>query len=94
MMGYLVMDAAEVQVLQGEPKRFGSSEHGERHFCPDCGSALFFSHHGRAGTTIVTAGSLDDFASFVPDVHIWTENSAIWFDLPAEVPRFPRSPRR
>lgn len=94
MMGYLVMEAGGVEVLRGVPQRFASSEDGERQFCGTCGSGLFFVHRSRPGTLIVTAGSLDDFGSFEPDVHIWTGHAAVWLQLPVEVPRFPWAPGR
>ena len=30
--------------VEGETKAYASSEHGQRHFCPECGTGLFYTN--------------------------------------------------
>ena len=84
MMAWAVVAEADFELLQGEPHWFGSSEVGRRAFCPDCGSALFFRREGRPAIRVVSAGSLDDFGDYAPEVHIWKERAVSWICLPEE----------
>src|ERR1700746_212209 len=44
-MGGWTMDRLDsVKVTKGAPKIYESSEHGRRHFCPNCGSGLFYTN--------------------------------------------------
>ena len=42
MVGWTMYKAPDVTVTAGTPKVYWSSEHGRRHFCPDCGTGLFY----------------------------------------------------
>jgi hypothetical protein len=53
MVGWTMYRLDAVKVLQGTPKVYSSSEHGRRHFCPDCGTGLFYTN------TVVLPGIID-----------------------------------
>ena len=40
-VAWAIFKLDEVQLTQGLPKVWASSEHGRRHFCADCGTGLF-----------------------------------------------------
>ena len=44
MVGWTMYKLDAVKVRKGTPKVYASSEHGRRHFCPDCGTGLFFTN--------------------------------------------------
>ena len=43
MVGWTMYAEDAVKVTKGEPKVYASSEHGRRHFCPNCGTGLFYA---------------------------------------------------
>jgi hypothetical protein len=44
MVGWTMYPQGAVKVTRGTPKVYVSSEHGRRHFCPDCGTGLFYTN--------------------------------------------------
>ena len=44
MVGWTMYPQGAVKVTRGTPKVYVSSKHGRRHFCPDCGTGLFYSN--------------------------------------------------
>lgn len=70
---WVVVPRAALTITQGETRRFrgdqakypGCEAHGERAFCPTCGSHLFW--YGDRGDTVdLVAGTLDDPSVFQP----------------------------
>lgn len=55
--------------------------------CPRCQIAVF-SEYGRPGVWFVRAGTLDEPAGIIPDVHIYTRSKVGWLTLPQETPSF------
>ena len=52
-------------------------------FCGTCSTALWSRYHAPPGDTLfVRAGTLDDPASVMPDVHIFTRSKLPWLELP------------
>lgn len=43
-VAWAIFKLDEVQLTQGLPKVWASSEHGRRHFCADCGTGLFYTN--------------------------------------------------
>ncbi len=87
----LLIEADRVELLEGKPEPVavprddGSSQEIWR--CPSCRVALF-SHYGRPDVDFVRAGTLDDPAAAVPDVHIYTRSRLPWVRLPDDVPAY------
>ena len=44
LVAWALYAAGDVKVIKGTPKVHASSEHGRRHFCPDCGTGLFYTN--------------------------------------------------
>lgn len=65
---------------RGEPRRYRSSAHAQRRFCPECGAQLLFSDD-RADNVDVTVATLDHPEALVPARHIWYQNRVPWLRL-------------
>ena len=44
MVGWTMYPQGAVKVTRGTLKVYESSQHGRRHFCPDCGTGLFYTN--------------------------------------------------
>jgi len=80
-MALFFVPIAGVKVTKGQPKKYQSSETAKRHFCPDCGSPVFFERLTRPDRLGVFIGALDDSSQFSPDYHIWTARQCPWLHL-------------
>lgn len=79
--------------MQGEPKVYRSSENGERHFCGDCGTGLFYFNEAfLPGIVDIQSATFDNPEDFAPQAHIQTADSLAWEDGLAALPRFERFP--
>ncbi len=74
------------RLLQGEPRRYRSSAHGERDFCDTCGTPLTFRHDSYPEEIDITLGSLDRPELFPAERHIWTESRLEWLEVDRELP--------
>jgi hypothetical protein len=86
---YVQLPEQGFRYLAGEPAVYRSSEHGERRFCPVCGSQIEFRDRRDAGFVSLNSGTLDDPAAVAPDRHIWTASELPWFSDAPKLPRFP-----
>jgi hypothetical protein len=85
--------AGDVEVTRGAPKVYRSSEHGRRHFCPDCGTGLFYTNDSTLpGVIDVQSGTLDDPNALPAQVHIQTAERLTWMGAVHELPAFERYP--
>ena len=79
--------------IEGETREYASSEHGRRHFCPNCGTSLFYtSDVVFPGQIDVQIATLDDPASIEPDAQIQLAERIAWVDRLADMARFDRYP--
>ncbi len=74
---------ARLTWTRGEPKRFASSNHVMRGFCPDCGTPL--TYEAPDGVAIATSAS-DDPSSLKPIIQFGTEAKIAWCDELAALP--------
>jgi len=87
----LLIEADRVEVLAGAPEPVdvprddGSTQRIFR--CPTCRVAVH-SHYGYPRVSFVRGGTLDEPASVVPDVHIYTRSKLPWIALPDSAPAF------
>ncbi|KAK9865691.1 hypothetical protein WJX84_005799 [Apatococcus fuscideae] len=62
---------------KGQPKRYASSDKGDRLFCGDCGTPVGFDTKGPViGVTVPT---LDNPECFAPQQHIFVSSRQPWF---------------
>jgi hypothetical protein len=87
------MDA--VKVTTGTPKVYASSEHGRRHFCPDCGTGTFYTNADvLPGIIDIQSATYDDPDAVPARVHIQIADRISWMKLAHELPAFERFPPR
>ena len=61
----------------------------KRKFCGNCGSSLIFVPPNDKGELIeFSLGTLDSKIEQIPDVHIYTDNSASWYRITDELPQY------
>lgn len=72
------------------PTAFKSSEHGERSFCPICGTPLIYKDSRAPDYIGVTLGSLDQPNDYPPQDHSWTSNQLQCLHLNDDLPRYPQ----
>lgn len=81
---------ASFEVLEGNPKRYRSSDQGWRVFCGDCGSPVWYQPADPGGHIAVNTGTLDhpNDASVRPRFHMFDVERLPWFDANPTLPRF------
>jgi hypothetical protein len=79
--------------INGETKEYASSEHGRRHFCAQCGTALFYTNDAIfPGQIDVQTATLDDPDTIAPDAQIQTAERIGWMERLDQLPTFDRFP--
>jgi hypothetical protein len=79
--------------VDGETKEYASSEHGRRHFCPNCGTGLFYtSEVVFPGQIDVQLATLDDPDEIEPNAQIQRAERIRWMDRLDEMAKFDRYP--
>ena len=79
--------------IAGEPKIHASSEDGRRHFCPECGSGLFYTNAAVfPGMIDIQTATLDDPDTFPLQVQIQTAERIGWMENVHRLPQFARYP--
>jgi hypothetical protein len=82
-----------VKVTRGAPKIYHSSEHGQRHFCPDCGTGLFYINEQMLpGIIDIQSATYDDPETVPARVHIQVTERIKWMERAHELPEFDRFP--
>ena len=81
------------RVTQGEAKVYASSEHGRRHFCPACGTGLFYTNDQIfPGQTDVQSATLDTPEALPPTARIQVAERIAWVEDADALPAFQRYP--
>ncbi len=79
--------------VEGQTKEYASSENGRRHFCPGCGTALFYTNDVIfPGLIDVQIATLDDPDAIRPDAQIQVAERIGWMERAHELPQFERYP--
>ncbi|MGV1683226.1 GFA family protein [Sphingopyxis sp. NJF-3] len=64
------------------------------HFCPECGSSLWWEPARLPHLTGVAAGAFADPGFPMPEQAVWCEDRHPWLELPAEVVAHARNPTK
>jgi hypothetical protein len=56
------------------------------HFCPTCGSTVYWENEGFPGVVAVAIGSLADPNFPAPTIAVWEESRHHWISLPPDTP--------
>ena len=79
--------------VEGETREYASSENGRRHFCPNCGTGLFYTSEAVfPGQIDVQIATLDDPDSIVPQAQVQVAERIRWVKHIGEMPEFERYP--
>lgn len=93
MVPWIAFAKDALTVDSGSPKVYRSSENGERHFCPDCGTGLFyFNEQILPGIVDIQSVTLDDAAERAPQAHIQMADALPWEGSLESLPQFDRYP--
>jgi hypothetical protein len=92
MVGWTMFRSDQVSAT-GETRAYASSEHGRRHFCPACGTGLFYTNEALLpGITDVQSATLDDPDAIPAGAHIQTADRIGWMKDAHQLPQFERFP--
>lgn len=93
MVPWIAFAPEELTVTQGETKVYKSSAHGERHFCGNCGTGLFYySETMLPGIVDIQSVTFDNPGDVAPQAHIQMADSLPWEDSLDALPKFDRYP--
>jgi hypothetical protein len=94
LMAWALFGAKDVKVIKGAPRVRASSEHGRRHFCPECGTGLFYTNDQIFTDQIdVQSATLDDpDAIGAPVAQVQVAERIGWMTNAHRSPEFPRYP--
>lgn len=93
MVGWTMYPATALKVTKGAPKIYKSSEHGRRHFCPDCGTGLFYYNEQMLpGIVDIQSATYDNPEAVAPQAQIQVAERIGWMTTAHELPAFDRYP--
>lgn len=88
-VAWFTVPSTSFQFIAGTPRRFRSSRHAVRTFCPACGTALTFQSERSPNEIDITTCSLQDPEAVAPKDQTWTASRVSWsatlHALPAHV---------
>jgi hypothetical protein len=90
-VAWFSIPASGFSVVSGELARFASSEHGERTFCPRCGTPITFRSSDFPDQIDITTCSLEDPEKVPPKDHTYVRSQLEWIKLADGLPRFPQA---
>ena len=91
-VSWALVDKAGMTV-EGETREYASSENGRRHFCPKCGTSLFYTNEAAfPGKIDVQTGTLDRPDAMPPQVQVQAAERVGWVNRLNEIPAFERYP--
>lgn len=95
MVGWTAYPEGALKVLQGAPKVYESSQQGRRHFCPNCGTGLFYYNGNMLpGMVDVQTATLDDPNLMPPQLQVQVAERLDWMTAINALPHFDRYPPR
>jgi len=93
MVAWAAFAGAQFAVLRGVPSSYNGSGASYRHFCPTCGSGMWFvNEEVLPGLVDIQVATLDDPDFFPPSVHIQTAERLGWMKDTESLPAFERFP--
>ena len=93
MVGWTMYGKSEVKVTKGTPKIYKSSPDGRRHFCPDCGTGLFYINDVMLpGIVDIQSATYDNPNAVPAQAHIQVADRIGWMERAHELPKFERFP--
>jgi hypothetical protein len=95
MVGWTMYRRDAVKVTGGALTIYESSQHGRRHFCPVCGTGLFYTNAEiLPGIIDIQSATYDDPDAVPARAHIQVAERIGWMEHVHELPAFERYPPR
>jgi hypothetical protein len=95
LVGWAMFASQAVTTLSGLPKVYHSSEFGRRHFCPNCGTGLFYTNDQLLpGIIDIQSATLDHPDALPAPVHTQIAERIGWMERAHELTMFERYPPR
>ena len=95
MVGWTMYRLDAVKATRGTPKVYESSKQGRRHFCPDCGTGLFYTNAEMIpGIINIQSATYDDPDAVPARIHVQVAERIGWMERAHELPAFERYSRR
>ena len=91
VVAWFSVKLAGFRVVKGETRTFVSSEHGERRFCPGCGSQLFFDDYRYPDEIDIATASLDAPEKVPPEFHLYDKSRIAWVKFGDGLRHFPET---
>jgi hypothetical protein len=93
MVAWAIVVEDQLRLLKGAPVIYASSEHGRRHFCPACGTGLFYTNAQIfERLTDVQVAAMDDPDLFAPTDQVQVADRIGWMATAHELPAHERYP--
>lgn len=93
VVGWAAYPERSLRIVRGLPKIYRSSENGRRHFCPECGTGLFYANAVSLPDIMdVQIATLDDADSLAPQIQVQTAERLDWMESVSGLPAFERYP--
>lgn len=93
MVSWAAFKAQNFAVTQGEATAFNSSGASWRHFCPRCGSGLWFiNEEALPGLVDIQSATLDEPEALAPQAQIQVAERIGWMAEAHQLPEFERFP--
>jgi len=93
MVGWTMYPQEAVKVMAGTPRIYESSQHGRRHFCPDCGTGLFYTNAAvLPGLIDIQSATYDEPDAVPARAHVQVAERISWMEHVHELPTYDRYP--
>ena len=81
------------KVTSGKARSRNSSGDAYRHFCPDCGTGLWYTNETMLpGLVDIQTATLDDPETLIPVLHVQTAEELSWMNHIQRLPKYYRYP--
>lgn len=87
-VAWFSVPAAGLRFVAAKPRRFRSSAHATRSFCPNCGTSLTFQSDSLPDEIDITTASLDQPEMLPPRDHTHAAGRLPWLRLADGLPRY------
>lgn len=93
VMAWAAFASENFRILAGEPRAYNSSGAAFRHFCPKCGTGLWYvNEEALPGLVDIQIGTLDDPEAMPPSAHIQAAEQLSWMKSAENLTHFDRFP--
>lgn len=93
VMVWSAFPAERFNVIAGEAKIYSSNGVSMRHFCPTCGTGLWYTNEAALPDLVdIQTVTLDNPEALPPDAHIQAAEELGWMKTAHDLPHFERYP--